>query len=64
MSAALHTFGLCLDDVQRPASDRERQEIALKLAAPHRAPAGRVIANQADAAHLPLFVAANEPRLL
>lgn len=64
MSAALRTFALCLDSVQSPPTERERQEIALKLAAPHRAPAGRVIANQADAGHLPLFVAANEPRLL
>lgn len=43
---------------------RDAQLIALRIAAPKRADAGRIIAAQDDAAHLPLFVAANEPKLL
>lgn len=62
--AELHTFAACLDDVQRPPTEKERQIIALKLVSPMRAPAGRVIASQSDAAHLPLFIEANEPRLI
>jgi hypothetical protein len=46
------------------ANERDRQEIALRAKAPKRADPGRVIAAQADAGHLPLFVAANEPTLL
>lgn len=42
----------------------DHQRIALRLASPKRAAPGRIIADQADAGHLPLFVAANEPRLL
>lgn len=45
-------------------TDRDRQLVALKLAAPMRAAAGKVIASQSDAAHLPLFIEANEPRLI
>lgn len=45
------------------ASERERREIALRLAGPKRASAGKPIEQQQDAAHLPLFVHANEPRL-
>lgn len=45
-------------------SERERQEIALRLASPKRAEAGAEIVPQADAAHLPLFVQANEPKLI
>lgn len=45
-------------------SDRERQEIALRLASPKRANAGTPIEQQQDAAHLPLFVHANEPKLI
>lgn len=44
-------------------SDRDRQIIALRLASPKRADAGAPIEHQADAAHLPLFVAVNEPKL-
>lgn len=56
-AAAINTFGLdgCADD---------RQRIALRLASPMRADPGRYIAAQADAGHLPLFIAANEPVLL
>lgn len=61
--ARLRQTAACLEDVQRPPNDRERQLIRLKLASPMRAPAGRVIAAQADAAHLDLFRAANEPTL-
>jgi len=41
--------------------DGERQLLALRIASPLRTPTGR---DQADAAHLPLFIAANEPVLL
>ena len=44
MSAELRTFAACLNDVQRPPTEKERQLIALKLASPMRAPAGKVIA--------------------
>ena len=40
------------------------ERVALQLAGPKRADPGAVVRDQADAAHLPLFVAANEPRLL
>lgn len=42
-----------------PPTSGERQLIALALASPHRS-----MMPQADAGHLPLFVAANEPRLI
>lgn len=48
---------------QERMTDSQRQLIALRLASPKRAEAGRTIAAQADAAHLPLFIAANEPGL-
>lgn len=59
-------FANCLADVaeQRPATDRERQLIALRLASPHRAAQGHFLTDQADAGHLPLFAAANEPRMI
>lgn len=47
-----------------PAGERDRQRIALQLASPKRADAGRTLAMQHDASALPLFVAANEPALL
>ncbi len=47
----------------RMAAERERQLIALRLASPKRAAAGAIVADRADAAHLPLFIAANEPTL-
>lgn len=59
----LAQFARQLEDVQRAPTDTERQMIALKLASPMRSPAGRVILDQADAGHLPLFVTANEPTL-
>lgn len=49
---------------QLPPTGRERELMALRARSPKRADAGRVIADQADAGHLPLFVAANEPRML
>lgn len=39
-------------------SDRDRQIVDLKVNSPNRSPA-----DQKDAAHLPLFVKANEPEL-
>lgn len=47
-----------------PTHERSRQEIALRLAAPKRADAGKPVEQQHDAAHLPLFVHANEPKFL
>ena len=43
--------------------ERERELAQLRLASPKRAGPGRVIADQVGAAHLPLFIAADEPRL-
>jgi hypothetical protein len=45
--------------------DQERQALELELRAksPKRGEPGRAPAAQADAAHLPLFIAANEPKL-
>lgn len=42
----------------RMKAERDRQILSLRFASPARA-----AASQADAAHLPLFVAANEPTL-
>jgi hypothetical protein len=56
------TFPASWRDTERQAkrlADRQRQEIELRLRSPMRP--GAVDAK--DAAHLPLFVAANEPRL-
>ena len=50
-------------EVERDLS-REAQLIALRLAAPKRADAGRIIAAQDDASDCPLFRAADEPRLV
>lgn len=47
-----------------PSSEEAKRIIALRLASPKRAEPGRIIQPQADPAHLPLFVAANEPSLL
>ena len=44
--------------------DRDAQLLTLRVAAPKRADAGRVIAAQDDASDCPLFRAADEPRLL
>lgn len=44
-------------------TNRAAIEIALRLAAPKRADAGRYLAAQDDASDCPLFRAANEPRL-
>lgn len=43
---------------------RAREIIALRLAAPKRAEAGKHVEQQQDAAHLPLFVNANEPKFI
>jgi hypothetical protein len=48
----------------RPPTERERQLIALRLASPKRADAARIVSDQQDAGHLPLFIAADEPPLL
>jgi hypothetical protein len=51
-------------DAVAPAdAERAREIIALRLASPKRASAGKPIEQQQDAAHLPLFVHANEPKL-
>jgi hypothetical protein len=47
-----------------PCTERERIEIELRLKSPKRADAGKPPAGQRDAAHLPLFIAANEPTFL
>ena len=47
-----------------PSKDEAQRIIAMRLASPKRADAGAVIVPQQDAGHLPLFVAANEPRLI
>lgn len=46
-----------------PLSDRQRLELELRLKSPKRADAGKPPAPQADAGHLPLFIATNEPEL-
>jgi hypothetical protein len=43
--------------------DRQRLELELRLRGPKRANPGKAPEPQADAGHLPLFVAANEPEL-
>lgn len=48
----------------RPSSDEAQRIIALRLASPKRADPGKITTDQADAGHLPLFIAANEPRFL
>ena len=57
--------GMCRNDhgLDRMRSDRDRELLALKLASPMRSSAGCVVEDQADAGHLPLFVAASEPTL-
>ena len=47
-----------------PSQSEAQRQIALRLAAPKRANAGKVIAPQDDASDCPLFRAANEPRLI
>lgn len=49
--------------IRRTPIRDDHQRVALRLASPKRANAGRVVEPQADAAHLPLFIAADEPRL-
>ncbi len=51
------------DTEQRAPSAQERQLIALRLASPKRADAGRYLMGQHDAGALPLFIAGNEPGL-
>jgi hypothetical protein len=43
---------------------RAREIIALRLASPKRSNAGTPVEQQQDAAHLPLFVHANEPKFI
>lgn len=47
-----------------PYCEREREIVALRAKSPKRANPGAAPAPQADAGHLPLFIAANEPRLI
>jgi hypothetical protein len=51
------------DAVTPEDGERARQLIAMRLASPKRASAGKPVEQQQDAAHLPLFVHANEPTL-
>lgn len=44
--------------------ERHAQEIALRLASPKRGEPSKSIEQQQDAAHLPLFVHANEPKFI
>jgi hypothetical protein len=44
-------------------AERARKLIKMRLASPKRGEAGKPIEQQHDAAHLPLFVHANEPKL-
>lgn len=53
-----------LDAVAPHDAAKAREIIALRLASPKRADAGKPIEQQADVAHLPLFVAANEPKFI
>lgn len=65
-SIAAHLLAAATGDlaaVAPPDAERARQLIALRLASPKRASAGKPIEQQQDAAHLPLFVHANEPTL-
>lgn len=50
--------------IRAPVTDRQREEMRLRAASPKRANAGKPIADQRDAGDCPLFIAANEPRLL
>ncbi len=63
-----HSFGGTFPqrwlDTAAAVTESYRQRIALRLASPMRADPGRTRAAQADAGHLPLFIAANEPVLL
>lgn len=59
LAAAVDCGALAVVGRAATTSDRTRQLLALRAASPARA-----AAPQADAAHLPLFVAANEPRLI
>ena len=52
------------EEGRAPSSDVDRQRIALALASPKRADAGRYIAQQDATDDLGLFAAANAPRLL
>ena len=57
----------CLGEHFAPLSacnDRERIELELRLKSPKRADAGKPPSGQRDVNHLPLFIAANEPRFL
>lgn len=50
-----------LDGLERAIAERDRQLIAVAQNSPHRRP---MHIDQRDAGHLPLFIAANEPRML
>ncbi len=43
---------------------QQRERVALAIASPKRAEPGRYLTGQADAGHLPLFIAAAEPAFL
>lgn len=50
-----------LDGIDRFIAERDRQFIAAAVNGPHRR---AMHVDQCDAGHLPLFIAANEPRML
>jgi hypothetical protein len=53
-----------LDAVAPADAERAREIIALRLGSPKRSNAGKPVEQQQDAAHLPLFVHANEPKFI
>ena len=50
-----------LDGLARAIAERDRQMIAAAVNGPHRR---AMHVDQRDAGHLPLFIAADEPRLI
>lgn len=50
-----------LDGLERAIAERDRQVIAATINGPHRR---NMAVDQRDAGHLPLFIQANEPRLI
>jgi hypothetical protein len=60
LAAIMNDARACAPDT----SERAREIIALRLASPKRSNAGQPVEQQQDAAHLPLFVHANEPKFI
>lgn len=64
MTGGLSQYGRVAAAVERELTEAEAQYLSLRLSAPKRADAGRIIAAQDDASELALFRANDEPRLL